>query len=190
MKKILIFVIILILMAGAAGCGSSKHPVSGDTTADQMTKAETSPHGMDANTKVSEAKPAETEDAAEVNKTTSPADSSTEFQIYGIRADGLPENYPDQVVPIYQLKEILNSEGNSWGFAFEYTTTASYDDAAAYYRGLLQDEKDFEEEVLSDETFHCKTSDWDININIRNVFGAVKIMIELYSIRDGNPYLE
>ena len=191
MKRILIFLMVLILTVGAAGCGSAKHTVSGNTNAGQTAKEETSSPGTVANTKYPEAESAGTEVTTEKNETTAPANASSEFQIYGTRADGLPENYPDQVVPIYQLKEILNSEGNSWGFGFEYVTSASYDDAAAYYRELLQDEEDFEEEELSDETFHCRTSDWDININIRNVFGAVKVMIELYSLAwEDNPYLE
>jgi hypothetical protein len=145
-----------------------------------------------AGSKVEPAKTTETTNAAEANETTTNSDTKGDsFKIYGKMADGLPENYPDQVVPIYKLKKIMNSAGNSWGFAFEYISTASYEDASAYYRELLRNKEDFEEEELSDETFHCKTSDWDINVNIRVMFYEVKVMIELYSLTwENNPYLE
>jgi hypothetical protein len=67
------------------------------------------------------------------------------------------------------------------GINVEFTTVASVDEASAYYRKLLKDKDDFNEKDPS--TFHCRTSDWDVNISIRKVVKHVSVLVELYTLK-------
>lgn len=86
----------------------------------------------------------------------------------GYREDGLPENYPENIVPLLKLREINMAEGDSTGCYIQYFSDATYKEAIEFYRDKLSDKTDYTEndETPGEVWIRCKALEWDIDVRI------------------------
>ena len=105
-----------------------------------------------------------------------------EMQEVGIRDDGLPENFPDNIVPIYKMKELYMAEGDSEGCYVQYFSEASYKSIVDFYRTQLNDKTDFNEsnDTEGEVWFYCSALGWEINVRIMDIDGYGYAEIDCY----------
>jgi hypothetical protein len=99
----------------------------------------------------------------------------------GFREDGLPENFPDHIVPVYKVREILMTQGDTEGCYIQFDSEASFDEAVEFYRAQLSDLTDFSESGDDYEAwFYCLAPGWSIRVLVVDYDGYAYIEIECY----------
>lgn len=97
----------------------------------------------------------------------------------GLRDDGLPENFPDNIVPVYKMQEIYSAEGDSEGCWVQFDSRATYKGAVDFYRTTLNDKTDFNEnnETEGEVWFSCLAPGWSIDVRIMDNDGRAYVEI-------------
>ena len=105
-----------------------------------------------------------------------------EMRVVGIREDGVPENYPDKIVPIYKMKDIYTAEGDSEGCFVQYSSEASYKNIVDYYRSQLKDKVDFKEtsDNEGEVRFYGLAPGWEIYVGVIDSGGYGDVDINCY----------
>ncbi len=89
-----------------------------------------------------------------------------------IRDDGLPGNFPDELVPIYKLQEIFYADGYSDGESdscyVQFYSTASYRESVDFYRKELSGRAGFKEydDTGTEISFRFNAPGWTVDIRI------------------------
>jgi uncharacterized alkaline shock family protein YloU len=106
-----------------------------------------------------------------------------EVEDVGLRDDGLPENFPDNIVPANKMTEIYMAEGDSQGCYVQFDTSASYEKTVDFYRNQLNDKTDFYEsnDVEGEVSFYCLAPGWEINVRIMDSDGHGYVEINCYA---------
>ena len=98
------------------------------------------------------------------------------------RDNGLPGNFPDNIVSAYKMQEIYNAEGDTEGCYVQFSSRATYKGAVEFYRTELNDKTNFYE---SDENegevyFSCLAPGWSIDVRIMDDGGRAYVEINCY----------
>lgn len=100
--------------------------------------------------------------------------------------NGLPEGYPDKLVPLFRVKEV--DEGNSYedngDFTIQYFSSGTYKEVTKFYRDTLNDKPSYEQidQGEGEVWFRCRALSYDIEVRIYDMDGETVIQIDLYEI--------
>jgi hypothetical protein len=80
----------------------------------------------------------------------------------------VPENFPDNIVPLLKVSEINMAEGDTSGCFVQFFSDATYEEAIKFYRDKLSDKTDFTEddETEGEVWMTCKAPGWEIDVRI------------------------
>jgi tetratricopeptide (TPR) repeat protein len=93
------------------------------------------------------------------------------------RPDGLPGNYPDELLPVFKVKEVFDASGDDEGSYVQYFSSGSYSEAVDFFRNAMEDKTDFyeESEIEGEIYFSCRVPGWYLSVRIMENDGLAYI---------------